>query len=122
MQTCVKAIGSPAKLVKQLSVMYPCGNGQLSEAGGVASGTVMLGQFTLSYGQFSFTNFAGEPGDRGEVSGAALIVGRQGAPAWPHRADAVVPRGHFCGTTQAVSVGPTMVLGPKPWSHVGPSF
>ncbi len=53
--------GSPAKLVKQLSVMYPCGNGQLSEAGGVAARTVMLGQFTLSYGQFSFTNFAGEP-------------------------------------------------------------
>ena len=51
-----------------MSVMYPCGNGQLSEAGGVASGTVMLGQFTLSYGQFSFTNFAGEPANRGGVS------------------------------------------------------
>ena len=26
------------------------------------------------------------------------------------------------GTTQAVSKGPPVVLGPKPWSHVGPTF
>jgi len=28
----------------------------------------------------------------------------------------------FCGTTGAVFVGPTVVLGPKPWSPRGPSF
>ncbi len=40
----------------------------MPEASGVAVGTAILGLFTLSYSRFSFTNFAGDPGDRGEVS------------------------------------------------------
>ena len=32
------------------------------------------------------------------------------------------PRPCFCGTTQAVCVGPTLGLGPKSWSPRGPSF
>jgi len=49
-------------LVKQVSVIYPCGKGQISEADGVAAGKVILGLFAFSYGRFSFTNFAGDPG------------------------------------------------------------
>ena len=54
--------GSPRELVKQLSVIYPCGNGQMSEAGRVAPGKGILGLFTPSYGRFWFTKWRGEPG------------------------------------------------------------
>jgi len=53
--------GSPRELVKQLSVIYPCGKGQISEAGRVAAGKVILGLFTPSYGRFCFTKWRGEP-------------------------------------------------------------
>ncbi len=57
--------GSPRELVKQLSVIYPCGKGQISEAGRVAAGKVILGLFTPSYGRFCFTKWRGEPSSLG---------------------------------------------------------
>jgi hypothetical protein len=60
-------------------------------------------------------------------------VARHGPLSWFHRPRSMGPGGTIrgptlgphppCrGPTEAISVGPTVVLGPKPWSPRGPSF
>lgn len=78
-QTLPTRPGSPCELVKQLSVIYPCGKGHVSEADSVAAGRVILGRFTLSDGRFSFTTLRGEPTSD---THAGSNVGRKNGGHW----------------------------------------
>ncbi len=82
-------------------------------------------------------------GERGDEETVPRLT-PQGALSWSHRPRHLGPQGTFswshpgtrrrypwsypgttppfCGTTPAVFVGPTVVLGPPPWSPRGPSF
>ncbi len=82
-------------------------------------------------------------GERGDEETVPRLT-PHGALSWSHRPRHLGPRGTFswshpgtrrrypwshpgttppfCGTTRAVFVGPTVVLGPNPWSPRGPTF
>jgi len=57
--------GAPALLGKQLSVIDPCGQGQIAEAGHGDAGPVLLSLYPLRCGRSSFTSVAGDPGSLG---------------------------------------------------------